>query len=105
MRCLSKTEKSVREIKLLPNVIEVLRLMPSLLQADANTYFFRNPEGASDHHTVVAQEKLVSRPSRSRDPTEEVLRHSPHVITNLISTRTQTGTFPEPSSAARSAKT
>jgi integrase len=40
-----KTEKSVREIKLLPNVLEVLSAMPQPLHADDNTYFCRNPEG------------------------------------------------------------
>jgi len=40
-----KTEGSVREIKLLPNVLEVLRAMPPLLHADEQTYFFRNPDG------------------------------------------------------------
>jgi integrase len=40
-----KTEKSARVIKLLPNVLEVLRAIPQPLHADENTYFFRNPEG------------------------------------------------------------
>ena len=40
-----KTEKSVREIKILPNVLDVLRSMPSPLHVDENTYFFRNPDG------------------------------------------------------------
>jgi integrase len=40
-----RTEGSVREIKLLPNVLAVLRAMPKLLHADEDTYFFRNPDG------------------------------------------------------------
>jgi integrase len=40
-----KTEGSTREIKLLPNVLDVLRAMPKLLHTDEDTYFFRNPEG------------------------------------------------------------
>lgn len=41
----TKTEGSTREIKLLPNVLDVLRAMPKPLHADEDTYFFRNPEG------------------------------------------------------------
>ena len=40
-----KTAGSVREIKLLPNVLDVLRAMPALLHADEQTYLFRNPVG------------------------------------------------------------
>lgn len=40
-----KTEKSRREIPLLPNVVEVLRAVQHPANADANTYFFRNPNG------------------------------------------------------------
>ena len=40
-----KTMKSRREIPLLPNVVEVLRAVEHPSDADADTYFFRNPEG------------------------------------------------------------
>jgi len=37
-----KTEGSVREIKLLPNVLDAV---PQLLHADEQSYLFRNPDG------------------------------------------------------------
>jgi len=40
-----KTTGSNRDIKLLPNVLDVLRAMPTPQDADEGTYFFRNPEG------------------------------------------------------------
>jgi integrase len=40
-----KTEKSRREIKLLPNVVEVLRKVQHPSDASAEAYFFRNPDG------------------------------------------------------------
>lgn len=35
----------MREIRLLPNDLDVLHQMPKLLRADEDTYFFRNPDG------------------------------------------------------------
>ena len=40
-----KTEKSRREIPLLPNVLEVLRAVQHPPDAGPDTYFFRNPDG------------------------------------------------------------
>lgn len=43
--CAPKTEGSIREIKLLPNVLDVLREMPRDFADVEDPYFFLNPEG------------------------------------------------------------
>jgi len=45
MEAAPKTARSVRTIRLLPNVLDALRTMPLPLHVEPGTYFFRNPEG------------------------------------------------------------
>lgn len=74
-----KTEGSVREIKLLPNVLDVLRAMPKLLHVEEDTHFFRNPEGGPITTTLVAGEELVPGTTGARGPSPEVLRDPSHI--------------------------